>query len=354
MPRLIKKSSDVAGLPPGTLVHVGEKRTEHVKITIIDYDGEEIREQVCKNIEECLAYKDKSTVTWINIDGIHQVDIIEKVGKHFDFHPLLLEDIANTEQRPKAEDFDDYVFIVLKMLYYDEKEGEIITEQVSIVLGQNYVISFQEREGDAFNRVRDRIRNNKGRIRRKGPDYLAYALLDAIVDSYFAILEKFGEILEDMEEELIAEPKPETLHNIYSLKREMISLRKSIWPLREVVSGLERRGSELIKEDTHIYLRDAYDHTIQVIDTIETYRDMLSGLLDLYMSSISNRMNEVMKVLTIIATIFIPLTFIAGVYGMNFRNMPELGWGWGYPLTLLVMILIVIMMMFYFRSKKWL
>ena len=354
MPRLIKKSSDVAGLPPGTLVHVGEKKTEKTKITIIDYDGQKVQEQVCKNIEECFSFKDKPTVTWINIDGIHQLDIIEKVGKHFDFHPLLLEDIANTEQRPKAEDFDDYVFIVLKMLYYDEKEGEIIAEQVSIVLGQNYVISFQEREGDAFNRVRDRIRNNKGRIRKMGSDYLAYALLDAIVDSYFAILEKFGEVIEGMEEELITEPEPETLQKIHSMKREMISLRKSIWPLREVVSGLERGGSELIKEDTHIYLRDAYDHTIQVIDTIETYRDLLSGLLDLYMSSISNRMNEVMKVLTIIATIFIPLTFIAGVYGMNFRNMPELGWGWGYPLTLLVMILIVIMMMFYFRSKKWL
>jgi magnesium transporter len=354
VPRLIKKSSDVAGLPPGTLVHVGEQRTEKTKITIIDYDEDQFQETQCKTIEECFDYKDKPTVTWINIDGIHQVDIIEKVGKHFDFHPLLLEDIANTEQRPKAEDFDDYVFIVLKMLYYDAKEGEIIAEQVSMVLGSNYVLSFQEREGDAFNRVRERIRNSKGRIRRKGPDYLAYALLDAVIDSYFGILEKFGVYIEGMEEELITEPEPKTLQKIHALKREMISLRKSIWPIREVVSGLERGGSGLIKEDTHIYLRDAYDHTIQVIDTIETYRDMLSGLLDLYMSSMSNRMNEVMKVLTIIATIFIPLTFIAGLYGMNFHNMPELGWGMGYPLTLVVMISIVIVMLFYFRSKKWL
>ncbi|UCF07849.1 MAG: magnesium/cobalt transporter CorA [Thermoplasmata archaeon] len=360
MPRLIKKASKAAGLPPGTLIHIGEKRTEKVKITIMDYDEKQFNEIECKTTEECFSFKDKPTVTWINIDGIHQVEIIDKLGKYFNFHPLLLEDIANTEQRPKAEDFDSYVFIVLKMLYYDEKKGEIIAEQVSIVLGSNYVISFQEREGDVFNSVRDRIRNSKGRIRRKGPDYLAYALLDAIVDSYFVILEKFGEIIESLEEELITEPEPETLQKIYSLKREMIFLRKSIWPLREVVSGIERGGSELIKEDSHIYLRDAYDHTIQVIDTIETYRDMLSGLLDLYMSSISNRMNEVMKVLTIIATIFIPLTFIAGIYGMNFNpdaspfNMPELNWDWGYLVTWTVMILVVIMMVIYFKRKKWL
>jgi len=360
MPRLIKKASKTAGLPPGTLVHVGEKKTEKVKVTLIDYDETQIQEKEIKNIEECFPFKEKPTVTWINIDGIHQVEIIEKLGKQFGLHPLLMEDIVNTEQRPKMEDFEDHLFIVLKMLQFDEKKNKIMVEQVSLILGTNFVISFQEMEGDVFNPIRERIRNSKGRVRRMGADYLAYALIDAVVDSYFGILEKFGERIEVMEEELVVHPEPETLQTIYSLKREMIFLRKAVWPLREVVSGIERGGSELIQEGTHIYLRDAYDHTIQVIDTIETYRDMLSGLLDLYMSSISNRMNEVMKVLTIIATIFIPLTFIAGIYGMNFNpeesplNMPELNWDWGYPAAILSMVVVAILMIIYFRRKKWL
>ncbi|UCE38268.1 MAG: magnesium/cobalt transporter CorA [Thermoplasmata archaeon] len=360
MSRLFKKTSKTAGLPPGTLIHVGDKKTEKVKVTIMDYDESHFQEKECKKIEECFTFKDKPTVTWVNIDGIHQVDIIESIGKAFNIHPLVLEDILNTGQRPKHEDFDDYIFTVLKMLYYDEKEKVVKTEQVSLILCQNFVISFQEREGDVFNQIRERIRSGKGRIRKMGADYLAYALLDAIVDGYFIVLEKFGERIEGMEEELVTEPKHETLQTIHALKREMIYLRKSVWPLREVISGLERGESPLIKESTHIYLRDVYDHTIQVIDSIETYRDMTSGMLDLYLSSISNRMNEVMKVLTIIATIFIPLTFIAGIYGMNFNpeksplNMPELNWYWGYPLALFSMILILLIMLIYFRRKKWL
>jgi magnesium transporter len=279
---------------------------------------------------------------------------VEKIGTHFGIHPLIMEDILHTGQRPKGEDLGDYLFIVLKMIYHDEEKDEVIGEQLSLILGPNYVISFQEREGDVFNPIRERIRNAKGRIRKAGADYLAYVLVDAIVDHYFAILEELGGTIESLEEELVTNPRPETLQTIHTLKRELIFLRKSVWPLREVISGLEREESPLITEPTGIYLRDVYDHTIQVIDTIETYRDMVSGMLDIYLSSLSNRMNEVMKVLTMIATIFIPLTFIAGIYGMNFKFMPELEWHWGYPMALVVMLLIVGSMFIYFRRKKWL
>ena len=354
MARLIKKRSKKAGLPPGTLIHIGERKTGKVKITIIDYDEAQFQEKEAETIEECFPFKDKPTVIWINIDGIYQVEDIEKIGKRFDLHPLLLEDILNTDQRPKMEDFEDYIFIVLKMLYHDEKENEINVEQVSLILGSNFVISFQEREGDVFNPIRERIRNGKGRIRKMGADYLAYALIDAIVDNYFIILEKIGERIEDMEEGLVTNPVPETLQAIHKSKRDIIFLRKSVWPLREVISGLERTGSLLIKESTDVYLRDVYDHTIQVIDTTETFRDMISGVLDIYLSSISNKMNEVMKVLTMIATIFIPLTFMAGIYGMNFKYMPELGWRPGYFAVLSVMVIMSIGMLIYFRKKKWL
>ncbi|KPJ64468.1 MAG: magnesium transporter [Syntrophobacter sp. DG_60] len=353
--KFIKRTSKKIGLPPGALIYIGEKKVEKAKITIIDYDEAQFHEKEAKTIEECFPFKDKPTVTWINIDGIHEVEIIEKLGKHFNIHPLILEDIVHTGQRPKMEDFGDYIFVVLKMLYYNEKDDEIKAEQVSLILGLNFVISFQETEGDVFNPIRERIRNGKGRITKKGADYLGYALMDAVVDHYFIILEKIGEKIEDMEEELVTNPTPETLQAIHNLKREMIFLRKSVWPLREMISGLERAESSLIQESTRIYLRDVYDHTIQVIDTIESFRDMVYGMLDTYLSSISNRMNEVMKVLTIIATIFIPLTFIAGVYGMNFAYMPELKWHWFYPKVFwLVMVAIIGFMAFYFKRKKWL
>ncbi|NIO22906.1 MAG: magnesium/cobalt transporter CorA [Candidatus Aenigmarchaeota archaeon] len=342
-----------AGLPPGTLVHVGEKKQEKSKITIIDYDEKKFHEKEAKDIKECFPFSKTKTVTWINIDGVHDVNLIKELGGHFGFHPLLQEDIVNTEQRPKMEEFDDHIFIVLKMLYYDEKIKEIVIEQISLVFGPNYVISFQEREGDVFNPVRERIRNGK-KIIKLGSDYLAYALIDAVVDHYFAILERLGEIIEGLEGVLISDPKPETLHKIHRLKREMIFLRKSVWPLREVISLLQRTETSLIKRPTKVYLRDVYDHTIQVIDTVETFRDMVSGMLDTYLSSVSNRMNEVMKVLTIIATIFIPLTFIAGIYGMNFQYMPELEWAWGYYSVWFVMLMIALLMFAYFRRKKWL
>ncbi len=354
MVKFVKRRLRKIGLPPGTPVFVGEKKIEKAKITIIDYDEKQFQEKEVKTIEECFPFKDTPTVTWINVDGVHQVDVIENIGRHFELHPLIREDIMNTEQRPKMEDFERYIYIVLKMLYYDEKENETKIEQVSLILGENFVISFQEMEGDIFDPIRERIRNGKGRIRKLGADYLAYALLDAIVDKYFLILERLGERIERMEEELVNNPKPEILHEIHRLKREMIFLRKSVWPLREVINGLERGESPLIQESSRIYLKDVYDHTIQVIDTVETFRDMLSGMHDTYLSVVSNRMNEVMKVLTIIATIFIPLTFIAGIYGMNFKFMPELEWRWAYFAVWIIIVVIGVLMVIFFRRKKWL
>jgi magnesium transporter len=354
MPRMIKKRSEKAGFPPGTLIHIGEKKTEEPKITIIDYDETQFQEKEIKKIEECLLFKDKSTVTWINVDGLHKIEILEKLGECYRLHPLVLEDILNTDQRPKMEDYGEYLYIVLRTLNYNDKNKEIITEQISLVLGPNFVFSFQEREGNVFDPIREHIRNSKGRIRKMGADYLAYALLDAIVDNYFIILEKLGERIEPLEDELVTQPTPETLQIIHHLKREMIFLRKAVWPLREVISGLERGESSLIKQNIGVYLRDVYDHTVQVIDTIETFRDMVSGMLDIYLSSVSNRLNAVMKVLTIIATIFMPLTFLAGIYGMNFKYMPELEWRWGYLMVWLIIIGIGVFMLTYFKKKRWL
>jgi magnesium transporter len=334
-------------------VFVGEKRSEKVKLSVINYDGANFQEKEVRNVEEAVSIRKKSSVTWLNIDGVHQPEIIEQIGKSFRVHPLVLEDIANTGQRPKMEDFDDYIFVVLRMLRFDETENQTKTEQVSILLGRDFVVSFQEREGDVFDPIRERLRSNKGKIRKMGADYLAYALIDAVVDNYFMILEKLGETIEEIEDKLVINPTSETLQTLHDLKRELIFLRKSVWPLREVINRLERSESPLINKSTFVYLRDVYDHTIQVMDAVETFRDMLSGMLDIYLSSISNRMNEIMKVLTVIATIFIPLTFIAGIYGMNFRYMPELGQSWGYAAVLIVMLTIALVMVVYFRRKKW-
>jgi magnesium transporter len=354
MSHRIKKRSKKAGLEPGTLVYVGDEKKDNVSVELFEYDKEGVTEKSIP-VVDCAAHRETPGVTWLNIDGIHDTTVVERIGKDFGLHPLTLEDIANTDQRPKMEDYVDYAFIVLKMLRCQEGQTDIITEQVSIVLGRNFVLSFQQGiEGDVFSPVRERIRSAKGRICHLGPDYLCYALIDSIIDNYFVILENIGEQVEDLELELVANPNPATLQAIHHLKRELIFLRKSVWPLREVIGGMQRYESDLIAESTQVYLRDIYDHTIQVIDTLETYRDMLSGMIDMYMSSISNKMNEVMKVLTIIATIFIPLTFIAGVYGMNFENFPELKWPYGYLYFWIVMIAISLTMLLFFRRKKWL
>ena len=349
-----KKSPRKAGLPPGTLVHVGEKKVEKARITVMDYDERTFQEKEVAAVEECFEFKETSTVTWINVEGLHDVAIIEKLGNRFGLHPLIQEDILNTAERPKMEDYEDHIFLLLKVFVLGNRNHDEKIQQVSLVLGSNFVISFQEKESGVFDPVRDRIRKDKGRLRKLGPDYLAYALIDSIVDGYFGFLEKLGDEIEFLEDELVTDPKREILQKIHSLKREMIFIRKSVWPLREVVNGLERLETPLIKETTDVFLRDVYDHTIQVIDSVETLRDVLSGMLETYLSSVSNRMNEVMKVLTIIATIFIPLTFIAGVYGMNFKFMPELEWRGGYFVIVGVMVAMAVVMLIFFRKKKWL
>jgi magnesium transporter len=355
-----KSALKTYGLAPGELVHVGQRDSGSIKITAIDYDLQDIKQTILDKPEQAFDFFETPSVTWINIDGIHDTGIVERIGKHFKLHPLTLEDIVFTEQRAKFESFDNYIYILLKMVYLDKDSGQIQTEQLSLVLGENYVLSFQEKEGDVFDPVRERLRAAKGRIRKMGSDYLVYSLLDAVVDSYFLIIEKLGERVDVIEESLVGNPDNKCLAGIQSLKKDMLYLRKSIWPLREVISSLHRDESALIKDITSVYIRDLYDHTIQVIDTIETLRDMASGMLDIYLSSISNRMNEVMKVLTIIATIFIPLTFIAGIYGMNFNtelspfNMPELNWDYGYFFSLGLMMIVVVSMFIYFKRKKWL
>jgi len=353
MSLFLKKSSKKAGLPPGTVVFVGEKKVEEIRITLIDYDENQYAEREIKNIEDCFPYKDTPSISWINIDGVHQVDIIEKLGAHFVLHPLLQEDVVNTHQRPKLDEFDDHLFIVLRMFSFNEENNELEGEQISFIVGSNFVISFQERQGDVFEQVRERLRNGKGRIRKKGSDYLVYALIDAIVDSYYTILETLGEHIESLQEELVSEPKQEDLQIIQHLKRDMLFFRKSVWPLREIIGSLARSESTLIKEDVLVYVRDVYDHVIQAIDTIETFRDMLSAMLDIYLSSVGNRMNQVMKVLTIIATIFIPMTFLAGIYGMNFKYMPELEWRYAYLFFWIVVLVALIAMVAWFKRKKW-
>jgi len=352
--RLSKRRLKSLGQPPGTLIFTGEKKTEEITISIIDYDENQYQEKKVKTVEECFPFKETPTVTWININGLHEPYIIEQVGEYFNIHPLILEDILNITQRPKLDDLGDYIYIILKMLSYDEGKRRIDIEQVSFLLGSNFVISFQEKEGDVFNPIRERIRTGKGRVRKMGADYLAYALIDAVVDNYFIILEQLGEEVELLEEELLTNPAPETSVKIHAMKRELIFLRRSIWPLRELIYVLERGESKIIKKATLLFLRDVYDHTVQVIDSVEAFRDIVSGMLDTYLSSLSNRMNEVMKVLTLIATIFIPLTFIAGIYGMNFQFMPELAWRWAYPIVWIVMCTIGISMLFLFKKRKWL
>jgi magnesium transporter len=351
---LVKKRSQKVGLPPGTLVYIGEKTDKEFEITTVVYNEQECGETTSKLFQKCpFISKETSTITWVNINGLHNTRNLEELGECFRLHPLVLEDILNTEQRPKLDDHGDYLFIVLRMLHFQEMQREIAAEQISLILGNNYLISLHENDQDVFEVIRKRLKDEKSRMRRSGADYLAYSLLDLIVDNYFVILEDLGEVIEDLETEVVSTPTPATLSQIHRLKRHMIMLRKSVWPLREVISRLERSESLLIKDPTILYLKDVYDHVIQIIDNIETYRDILSGMLDIYLSSISNRLNEVMKVLTIIATIFIPLTFIAGVYGMNFKNMPELEWHWGYFSVLLVMALVSLVMVLYFRNKGW-
>ncbi len=348
------RRSDKAGLSPGTLMYIGEKKAGKPRITVIDYDEGSFLEKEAASVEECFPFKDTATVTWINVDGVSDANVVASLGAKFDIHPLVLEDIMTTTQRPKVEDLGNAVFVVLRMIECEKDGTNIAADQLSLIVGPNFVLSFQETPGDCLDPVRERIRGGKGRIRGLGPDYLAYAIVDAVVDNYFFVLETLGGRIDALEETLVDEPRRELLHEIHGLKREMIDLRKSVWPLREVVNGLERLETPLIKSSTDVYLRDLYDHTIQVIDTVESFREMLTSMVETYLSSVSNRMNEVMKVLTIISTIFIPITFLAGVYGMNFRYFPEIGWPLGYALFWGIVLAAVGGMFAFFRRKRWL
>jgi magnesium transporter len=350
---LFQRRSQKAGLPPGSLVYVGDKKPEEPLITIIDYNETEFREVETENAEDTFPYRDTKNVSWINVSRINDISTVEKIGSHFGIHSLILEDVLAQGQRPKFEDLENFLFVIVNMLSYNSDEGGIVAEQVSFLFNRSFLITFQEIEGDVFETIRNRLRTGKGRIRKMGPDYLTYALLDAIVDNYFIILERLGEKLDDIEEDILNNPGRETLQSIHILRRDLLFVRKSVWPLREVIDRLQRTEMELVEDTTRMYLRDLYDHTIQIIDTVETFRDMLAGILDTYLSSISNRLNEVMKVLTVISTIFIPLTFIVGIYGMNFEHMPELHSRWGYPVVWGVMITIGLGMLLFFKRRKW-
>ncbi|MFO0774899.1 MAG: magnesium/cobalt transporter CorA [Nitrospiraceae bacterium] len=353
-PKAKRRRSRKAGLPPGTLVPIGETRTGPITLTVIQYNGDHHQEGALKSIDDIPTLLNDNVITWINISGLHDLTLIEKLGAQFQLHPLVLEDIVNTEQRPKWDDYVTYAFVVAKALIYTVPTRELSTEQISIIFGQGFVLTFQENGGDPFGPVRERLRTGRGRLRTQRSDYLVYTLLDAIVDNYFGVLEGISEVTEQVEDLLLTDPKPEVLKDLYRLRRSILFVRRAVWPLREVIGTLQRGQSQLITEFTRTYLADVYDHTIQVIDAVEALRDLIAGMLELYLSSASNRMTAVMKVLTVITTIFMPLTFIAGIYGMNFEYMPELKSPWGYPLTLLTMLGIALGMLWYFHRKRWL
>ncbi len=342
------------GQVPGALVYTGNKSGNKLHIQSFDYNKDTVEETVLLNTEDAVPVKDTESVTWININGLHHIGEIEKIGKQYNLHPLVLEDIVNTTQRPKIDEYDNYLFVVLKMLYYDKNE-EIINEQVSFVLGKNYVLTFQEAEGDVFDTVRDRLRYSKGRIRTLKSDYLLYALIDAVVDQYFSIIETLGNKIEDLETDIFDGQAKSTMNlEVQQLKREILKVRRAIFPLREVINRIEKTENALIYKRTITYYRDIYDHLIQVSENIDIYREMIWSLMDMYMTTISNRMNEVMKVLTIMSSIFIPLTFLAGIYGMNFDFMPELKYRYSYFVLLGAMFLLFLGLLFYFKRKKWL
>jgi magnesium transporter len=354
MARILGRRQRRAGTPPGTVEYAGERKIAKPRLTIMRYDAAAVEELEVPSVAECREYYDRGPVTWINLDGLHDTEIVRGLGELFGLHPLVLEDIVTTTQRPKFEDHENHLFFVLRMLTFESDKNEVRSEQLSLVLTPKCLLTFQENIGDCFDPVRERIRRGKGRIRTLGPDYLAYALMDAIVDNYFIVLEQVGTRIEELEDVLVEDPEPRHLQDVHDLKREMILLRKAVWPLREVIASLERSDSSLINDKINIFLRDLYDHAVQAIDAVESFRDMLSSLHDLYLSSVSTRMNEVMKVLTVIATLFIPLTFLAGIYGMNFGFMPELHWRYGYPAFWIACGGIAVGLLVFFRRKRWL
>lgn len=347
-----KNNKNDIGLPPGTLVYNGKVTTERVKITLIEYNETEYFEREFYDLSECINHVKNGMVKWMNVEGIHKTELIEAIGKQYDIHSLTLEDIVHIDQRSKFEEYENYALGVMKMITFD---GHIHAEQLSLILVGETVLSFQEPfGGDAFDVIRNRLRQAKGRVRKLRADYLFYALVDAVVDSYFSVIEKIGDAVEEIEEEIMNNENKSSLKKLYELKRELIFLRKQVWPMRDMINSMIRSESDFLSKDTHIFLRDLLDHSTRIIDTVETYRDLLSGIMDVYLSNASNRMNEVMKVLTIVSSIFIPVTFIVGVYGMNFDFMPELRSPYGYATVWAIMLAIMVGQIIFFKRKKWL
>lgn len=354
MTRFFKNREANKGLAPGSLVFIGKKKMENIRIRMIDYDQTSLDEQELNDIKQCAEFKKADTVSWINIDGLHDLETINQLGKVFDLHPLLLEDVLNTGQRPKMEEFDNCLFIVLKMFRYDDQQQNIISEQLSMIIGTKFLITIQEQVGDVFEPVRERIRKGKGRIRTAGTDYLAYALLDTVVDNYIYLISRIGENIEDNEAGILEDVSADTLGNINNYKREISYIRKSVRPAKEFISKLLRFESDFIREDTKPFLNDLHDLIIQASEAIDLYSEMLSDQLNIYTSNVNNKMNDIMKVLTIFAAIFIPLTFVAGIYGTNFDYLPELHFKYSYFIFLGVMIAIAISMLAFFKRKGWL
>ncbi|MCU0333055.1 MAG: magnesium/cobalt transporter CorA [Ignavibacteriaceae bacterium] len=352
-PKISRKTSSKIGLPPGSIIHVGEQKIEKVKITLIEYDEKKFESCEIHSVQEIDPYTDTPQVTWVNVCGLHDTELIKQIGEKFSIHPLVLEDILNTETRPKIEVTDKYVFIAMKMLSYNTTTNEIETEQVSFILGDTFVFSFLEKSDSIFNPIKDRITNNYGRVRKQPSDYLFYALMDVVVDQYFLLLEQIEHNIETLDDEVITSADRSQIEKIYNLKNKLLLTRRSLWPLREIFSRLIREETPLINKKIMPYLRDLLDHTIQVTETIELQREITTGIMETHLSMMSFKMNEVMKVLTVIATIFIPLTFIVGIYGMNFPNMPEMKWPWAYFALWGVMIGLSVLMLYFFKKKKW-
>ncbi len=346
--------SKKAGLPPGTLIHIGKKKSDQQRITVFDYDHEQLTEFECKSVEDVYPFKDKKSVTWINVDGLHDTDSIARLGEHFNIHPLVLEDILNTKMRPQVEEHDDFLFISLKMLGVSEDQKNIVSEQISFILGENWLISFQERQGDIFDGLRHRAKDTKRPLRRRGNDYLLYRLLDTIVDHYYFIVEHINEKIEEIDKKVLVDPTDEFIFDVQKLKTKVINFRRVITPVRDILATVRKDENEFFEESTLIYLNDVYDHVIQLQETVESQKESLTSLLELHTSLLGHKMNQIMKVLTIMASIFIPLTFVAGIYGMNFEYMPELSFRYGYFVIWGVMISIFIGMMIFFQRKKWL
>jgi magnesium transporter len=350
----LSSASEKSGLPPGSLVHVGEVHTHEHKISVVNYNKSTLKKHTVKSVEELLPYKTADTITWVIVDGLKDVGIIDAIGQHFDIHGLVLEDILNTHQRPKFEEFNDYLYIVVKAISLGNEAFTVDYEQISLLILNNFVFTFMEKPDELFDPILNRLDNDKSQIRNLGADYLAYIIMDTVVDEYFVLQDTFDELIESVEDKLLSDPSSETLATIQKIKRELIFLRRSVSPLRELLAAIQRSESPLLNEKTRHYFGDVYDHAIRIIEAIESYRDLIAGMLDIYLSSVSNKMNETMKVLTVFASIFIPLTFIAGVYGMNFEYMPELKWRWGYPALWIFFISVSVFLLRFFKKKKWL